>query len=108
MPLREEFESSGNWLFRRRGWLPMLLYPFAIALLYFYPEKTYTCVTSTSWGAFCLIVSLAGLIIRAITVGHTPKGTSGRNTEKQIAECLNHTGIYSVVRHPLYLGNFLM
>ncbi|QMU29915.1 methyltransferase family protein [Adhaeribacter radiodurans] len=108
MPLREEFESSGNWLFRRRGWLPMLLYPFAISLLYFYPEKTYSCVTSTSWGAFCLTVSLAGLIIRAITVGHTPKGTSGRNTDKQIAECLNHTGIYSVVRHPLYLGNFLM
>ncbi len=86
----------------------MLLFPFAIALLYFYPETTYACVTSTSWGAFCLVVSLTGLIIRAITVGHTPKGTSGRNTDKQIAECLNHTGIYSVVRHPLYLGNFLM
>ncbi|PSR56164.1 lipid A phosphate methyltransferase [Adhaeribacter arboris] len=108
MPLREEFESSGNWLFRRRGWLPLLLYPLAIALLYFYPEKTYACVTSTLWGAFCLLISLVGLFIRAITVGHTPKGTSGRNTDKQIAECLNHTGIYSVVRHPLYLGNFLM
>lgn len=108
MPLREEFEISGNWLFRRRGWLPLLLYPFAIALLYFYRDKTYACVTSTSWSTVCLLVSLLGLLVRALTVGHTPKGTSGRNTEKQVAECLNHTGIYSVVRHPLYLGNFLM
>lgn len=86
----------------------MLLFPFAIAILYYYPQKTYACVTSTFWGAFCLSVSLLGLLVRAITVGHTPKGTSGRNTDKQIAECLNCTGIYSVVRHPLYLGNFLM
>ncbi len=37
-----------------------------------------------------------------------PKGTSGRNTDKQVAETVNTKGIYSVVRHPLYLGNFLM
>lgn len=108
MPLREEFEITGNWLFKRRSWLPLLLFPFAIAVLYFHPEKTYSCVTNTVWGAFCLFVSFLGLFVRAITVGHTPKGTSGRNTDKQMAACLNHTGIYSVVRHPLYLGNFLM
>jgi protein-S-isoprenylcysteine O-methyltransferase Ste14 len=108
MPLREEFEHTGNWLFRRRGWLPMLLYPFAIAILYFYCDRTFSCVANTYWSLFCLLISLAGLLVRAVTVGHTPKGTSGRNTDKQIAECLNHTGIYSVVRHPLYLGNFLM
>ncbi|MCT3745480.1 DUF1295 domain-containing protein [Elizabethkingia anophelis] len=35
--------------------------------------------------------------------------TSGRNThEGQVADTLNQTGIYSTVRHPLYLGNFLM
>src|SRR5690606_25761265 len=39
----------------------------------------------------------------------TPKNTSGRNThEGQVADTLNTTGIYSIVRHPLYLGNFLM
>ena len=46
--------------------------------------------------------------IRIYTVGHTPVGTSGRNTAGQVADSLNTTGIYSVVRHPLYLGNFLM
>jgi len=41
-------------------------------------------------------------------VGHVPAGTSGRNTLKQVASSLNVTGMYSVVRHPLYLGNFLI
>jgi protein-S-isoprenylcysteine O-methyltransferase Ste14 len=50
-----------------------------------------------------------GLGIRVVTIGFTPKGTSGRNTGSgQIAEQLNMTGIYSMVRHPLYLGNFFM
>ncbi len=44
-----------------------------------------------------------------MTVGFTPKNTSGRNTSAgQIADELNATGIYSLVRHPLYLGNFFM
>lgn len=52
------------------------------------------------------MVSFAGLAIRCFTIGYVPKGTSGRNTEGQIAEVLNTTGMYSLVRHPLYLGNF--
>ena len=109
MPLREEFEQNGNWLFKRRSWLPLVLYPFAVAVIYFYPDITHAHITSTSWGLFCFFISFLGLIVRAMTVGFTPKGTSGRNTDAgQVAETLNQTGIYSVVRHPLYLGNFLM
>ena len=108
MPLREEFEQNGNWLFKRRSWLPLLLYPFAVAVIYFYQDTTYQYITSPAWGITCFVASLLGLFVRALTIGYTPKGTSGRNTEKQVAETLNETGIYSVVRHPLYLGNFLM
>ena len=54
-------------------------------------------------------MSLVGLAIRIYTVGYTPKNTSGRNTaEGQVADTLNTTGIYSMVRNPLYLGNFFM
>lgn len=62
-----------------------------------------------------LEVLVSNLLVNAVrhnrpgcTVGHTPAGTSGRNTARQVADSLNTTGIYSVVRHPLYLGNFLM
>jgi hypothetical protein len=53
-------------------------------------------------------ISVLGQIIRAIAIGTANKHTSGRNTKEQVAEALNTKGIYSTVRHPLYLGNYLM
>jgi len=54
-------------------------------------------------------VSILGQVIRIMTVGYTPKNTSGRNTiNGQLADELNVTGVYSIIRHPLYLGNFFM
>jgi protein-S-isoprenylcysteine O-methyltransferase Ste14 len=44
--------------------------------------------------------------MRAYTVGTVPRGTSGRNTASQEAAVLNTSGMYSVVRHPLYLANY--
>jgi protein-S-isoprenylcysteine O-methyltransferase Ste14 len=61
-----------------------------------------------AWQIICLAVSFAGLALRILTVGRAPLGTSGRNTREQVANTLNTTGIYSVVRHPLYLGNYLI
>jgi hypothetical protein len=46
-----------------------------------------------------------GHLIRALAVGKRAAHTSGRNRDEQVAEALNSTGIYSMVRHPLYLGN---
>lgn len=60
------------------------------------------------WESACLFISLLGLAIRIHVVGHSPAGTSGRNTHAQVADRLNTTGMYSTVRHPLYLGNFLI
>ncbi|MEQ8193521.1 MAG: isoprenylcysteine carboxylmethyltransferase family protein, partial [Rhodospirillales bacterium] len=40
-------------------------------------------------------------------VGYAPTGTSGRNTRYQRADVLNTTGLYSIMRNPLYLGNYL-
>ncbi len=113
MALQEDFELQGNWLFRYRGTLPIIILGVGI-LVYIYTLDTRGTFLEDKeffWKCYqilCLMVSLAGVFIRAYTVGHTPVNTSGRNTQNQIADSLNQTGIYSVVRHPLYLGNFLM
>jgi protein-S-isoprenylcysteine O-methyltransferase Ste14 len=106
--LPEEFEKSGNWLFRRRSYLPLLM---IIILVMGMSDSEYLGLGKQRahlWEVFCLLISLSGLGIRAYTIGHAPGGTSGRNTREQVADSLNTCGIYSVVRHPLYLGNFFI
>jgi len=108
LPAQNKLAKQGAWLFRWRSYLPLLL--TAIILPSFchirYPFGSHT--YDLAWEMFCFTVSLFGFGIRCYTAGHVPRGTSGRNTKKQVAEVLNTTGIYSVVRNPLYLGNFFM
>jgi protein-S-isoprenylcysteine O-methyltransferase Ste14 len=106
--LRKQLESNGSWLFRHRSYLPVVAIPIFLAFL---PSFTYLGATHEAneiWQMFCLAISFMGLAIRILTVGRAPLGTSGRNTREQVANTLNTTGIYSLVRHPLYLGNYLI
>jgi protein-S-isoprenylcysteine O-methyltransferase Ste14 len=108
MALSDEFEQQGEWLFRRRGYLPLaLVFLFVIALRkYEWPFRNY--VEYAIWAKFCFCLSLLGQVVRCVTIAHAPAGTSGRSTTKQQALQLNTTGMYSVIRHPLYFGNFLI
>jgi protein-S-isoprenylcysteine O-methyltransferase Ste14 len=108
MPLKEEFENAGNWLFRWRSYLPLLLTGLVLVGLRHYHYPGHSEEMDDIWEIVCMIVSFFGLGIRAYTVGCAPEGTSGRNTRGQKAYVLNTTGIYSIVRHPLYLGNFFI
>jgi protein-S-isoprenylcysteine O-methyltransferase Ste14 len=60
-----------------------------------------------AWMWLCLAVSGLGLLGRAVTKGVVPHQTSGRLGHHE-AGSLNTTGAYSVVRHPLYVSNFLV
>ncbi len=108
MALIHSFESNGNKLFRHRGQIPLFIFITAIPVIFLTDSKifydpVYLVITLVS-----IVVAVLGFVIRAYTIGTTPKGTSGRNTKEQVAESLNTKGIYSIVRHPLYLGNYLM
>jgi protein-S-isoprenylcysteine O-methyltransferase Ste14 len=108
MGMREEFEAAGTWLFRRRGYLPLLLFPLLLLAAAGPAARARLVAPGTAWEAFCAALALGGLALRGATVGFVPKDTSQRNRARPQAEGLNTTGLYSVVRHPLYLGNYLM
>jgi protein-S-isoprenylcysteine O-methyltransferase Ste14 len=106
MKVSDLMVKQGNWLFRYRSYLPLILIVFAIACMWFY-RSIYTTET-TLYDLFCFILALGGEAIRIVAVGYAADGTSGRNVKRQIADEINRTGIYSLFRHPLYLGNFII
>ena len=108
MALLHSFESSGNFLFKYRGQLPVILFILAVPAIYVSPYGDMNAETLKIVKILSIALSVGGFLFRAYAIGTTPKGTSGRNTKEQVATVLNSTGIYSIVRHPLYLGNYFM
>jgi protein-S-isoprenylcysteine O-methyltransferase Ste14 len=107
MSLKNEMQKQGEFLFRWRSYFPLVFALFMFATVLADPVDAMTPESRASRALACLSISIVGLMVRIYTVGFVPRQTSGRNTKKQVAEALNTTGIYSVVRHPLYVGNFL-
>ena len=97
-------EEQGNFLFKYRGQFPILLFLSSIPFIKFTSFSNYNEIFIFS----SVFFFTSGYLIRFYTIATTPKNTSGRNTKKQIAETLNTKGIYSLVRNPLYLGNYLI
>ncbi|MEK7309023.1 MAG: isoprenylcysteine carboxylmethyltransferase family protein, partial [Nitrospirota bacterium] len=110
MAFSENLKKQGNWLFKRRSYFPLLILPILLIALQDseYLKKVAGELADSIWEGFCVAISISGLAVRCITVGYVPEGTSGRNTRKQKAETLNTTGMYSIVRHPIYMGNFII
>ena len=95
--------SIGRFLFRWRSFTPL---PLLVALLLFFRPgdggKAYPWIAAAG-----LLLALAGEALRMHAVGHSGHGTSGRESFFR-ADDLNTTGLYSLVRHPLYWGNLLI
>jgi protein-S-isoprenylcysteine O-methyltransferase Ste14 len=108
MPLAEDFAKTGEFCFRWRSYLPLgMALLFIPALVSFRTPFAHPGL-NLAWDLGCLGISLLGQVIRFFTVGFVPRGTSGRNTRGQVADTLNTSGMYAVVRNPIYLGNFII
>lgn len=75
--------SHGNFLFRWRSYLPLLLFPALVAAG---PEsvrieQALGNTLSAIWTGICIAVALLGVAIRVAVVGVVPAGTSGRNVD---------------------------
>jgi len=113
MALTEQMQGQGTWLFKHRGVLPLIIFVIGAGLFlknelspenWILKEKFQNRIYEFA----CLAISFLGLFIRIYTVGYSRPNTSGRNTKQQVADELNTTGIYSIIRNPLYVGNFFM
>ena len=102
-PIAEQLPTTGDTLFRRRSYMPLVLVPlFVLSLFDDRPP------TPFAWELVCFVVALCGLFLRAFVVGTAPHGTSTRGTRRPTADSLSTLGAYSIVRHPLYLANTLV
>ena len=101
-------EQLGNLFFRRRGPLSGAVLGLVVlttgAVSSRRPASPETAAVADLIGLGLVMIGLVG---RAIVVGYTAPGTSGRNQDGQVASSLNTAGPYSVVRHPLYLINLV-
>lgn len=103
------FEKQGNTLFRWRSFIPVI---FIVWALYLYAgmQKDAAFAADHLWWVewLSLLLFTLGFMIRWVAVAQSGENTSGRNTKGQAADSINTLGLYSVVRHPLYVGNFFM
>ena len=110
MTIKKSLEVSGNFLFKYRGHIPLIVFILVVPISFLTPYKTYASYHGLNETILftALFLIFSGHLIRARTVGKRTIQTSGRNRSHQVAQVLNKIGWYSLVRHPLYFGNYLI
>lgn len=106
----DSIERQGQWLFHRRSIIGFTLVPF-LALAIWQPGFPANALSSTGMETLSLTglaMALLGLALRSVTVATVPADTSRRSTRQLLAQTLNTRGMYSIVRHPLYLANLIV
>lgn len=74
MAMIEELERTGNWLFKGRSFFPLVLYVLMAAVILLKWDPLFQAFNATTaWS--CIAISMLGQLIRALTIGYTPRGT---------------------------------
>ena len=100
--------DQGLFLFRHRSLFVVCLLPAAALAVFERRSAVLPADPGLGWFALCLAVSLLGLGVRWAALGSAPPGASTRSLRAPSASRLNVTGMYSLCRHPVYLGNLFV
>lgn len=102
-------EAAGRLVFRFRGVLPVPVVLAAVVLswrAHIEPGPGGPAVDE-ALNLVGVALCVLGAALRFATIAVVPQGTSANN-RVMVAQGLNTTGPYAVVRHPLYLANALV
>jgi len=109
MLLADRLLQQGQWTFDHRGRLLLSTLVLLVPGVLYHELFMDSASAELGWTLGCLAISLVGQGLRIAAIGTVPKGTSGRKKGSgPQARSLNTTGMYSVVRNPLYVGNSLV
>lgn len=105
--LIEAIGNQGHWLYHRRSFVGVIILPVLLLAIWLpgFPGNGLHGSAFDYLGELGVLLSLCGLALRSFTVGWVPADTSVRSNRELRAAALNTTGMYSIVRHPLYLAN---
>ena len=106
--LAAEYADAGAILFRWRSYAPLTVLALLVGSVTIRPVPVGGAAAVPLWVSVAMLLGLVGLTIRGCALGCVPRGTSTRGTVEPTAATLNVCGLYSVVRHPLYVGNFFL
>lgn len=95
--------AVGRFLFYHRNWL----FPLLIAVLFLGMSPREPGALECWLDLVGVAAVLAGLSLRFLVIAATPVRRDGRDKRVDAAE-LRTSGLFSVCRNPLYVGNFLM
>lgn len=95
--------AIGNFLFKYRNYL-FPLYILALFLIFMPPSSE---PGTGLLRVIALLLALSGLVLRAVVIGYVYIKRGGVN-KKVYADDLVTTGMFSLCRNPLYVGNMLI
>ncbi|MCI0350897.1 MAG: isoprenylcysteine carboxylmethyltransferase family protein, partial [Acidobacteriales bacterium] len=94
-----------DWFVRSRNYAPLLIVPVVALAVIGYNWPFGSLEFHEVWEIRCLLLSFVGLAIRILAAGQVPPTLSpGRS--RHPATSLDTSGMYSIVRHPRYLGDY--
>ncbi|MFQ5534667.1 MAG: methyltransferase family protein [Sphingomonadales bacterium] len=106
--INNDMAKSGKPFFQRRKYASTVtIIGGALVILAFGGATFDDPLRQFSYDAFWIAVAAMGGIVRITASGFAALGTSGEGKKEAVAPELNTTGVYSLVRNPLYVGRVL-